>query len=81
MGRRLPGSQIIDEGPRARLIVTFGSGSGPGARRGPPAPPGTHPSDRSAQGGKPDDHALDTPRTSADHWVEIAAFLEEQLLG
>ena len=23
MGRRLPGSQIIDEGPRARLIVTF----------------------------------------------------------
>ena len=28
-----------------------------------------------------DDHALDTPRTSADHWVEIAAFLEETLLG
>ena len=72
MGRRLLiMTRAIDE---ARLIVTFGSGSGPGARRGPPAPPGTHPSDRSAQGGKPDDHALDTPRTSADHWVEIAAF-------
>ena len=28
-----------------------------------------------------DDHALDTPRTSADHWVEIAAFLEERLMG
>jgi acylaminoacyl-peptidase len=28
-----------------------------------------------------DDHALDTPRTSADHWVEIAAFLEEKLVG
>ncbi len=76
MGRRLLiMTRAIDE---ARLIVTFGSGSGPGARRGLPAPPGTHPSDRPAQGGKPDDHALDTQRTSADHWVEIAAFLEER---
>ena len=77
MGRRLPGSQIIDEGPAdcdIRVRVQF-------TRRGPPAPPGTPPSDRSAQGGKPDDHALDTPRTSADHWVEIAAFLEEKLVG
>ena len=49
MGRRLLiMTRAIDD---ARLIVTFGSGSGPGARRGPPAPPGTHPSDRSAQGG------------------------------
>ena len=24
-----------------------------------------------------DDHALDSPRTAADHWCEIAAFLEE----
>ena len=49
MGRRLLiMTRAIDE---ARLIVTFGSGSGPGARRGPLAPPGTHPSDRSAQGG------------------------------
>lgn len=28
-----------------------------------------------------DDHALDTPRTSADHWVEIAAFLEVTFPG
>ena len=49
MGRRLLiMTRAIDE---ARLIVTFGSGSGPGARRGPPAPPGAHPSDGSAQGG------------------------------
>lgn len=26
-----------------------------------------------------DDHALDTPKTSADHWVEIAAFLQTHL--
>jgi len=26
-----------------------------------------------------DDHALDTPRTAADHWCEIAAFLGEAL--
>ena len=33
------------------MTMSFGSGSGPGARRGPPAPPGTHPPGGSAQGG------------------------------
>ena len=67
MGSTMAGAcPVHRSSTRARLIVTFGSGSGPGARRGSPAPPGTHPSDRSAQGGKPDDHALDTPRNAAD---------------
>ena len=77
MGRRLPGSQIIDEGP-ADCDIRCGFGSRAEAL---PLLPKPHPPDRSAQGGKPDEVALDTPRTSADHWVEIAAFLEETLLG